>query len=206
MSKLIPKPRPSTTSSEAQKFFSAYLQQSCPPSIRKDIFPVLKNLTNLKNFEQDVIQLPIMSNVSGKFLFSDSVKDSLHDVISESYSFLKQDNRILNDIFKNEISEDEIQSCRNVLKKCPEHQSQCFHDYKNNLHKPPYSYGDTKVPKTKIGLQIDEIFYEIERYTKQQQEFLSCVIPQENGISREEFLSSIIMQTLMIPEKSRNRV
>ena len=53
---------------------------------------------------------------------------------------------------------------------------------------------------------MDKIFYEIERYTKQQQEFLSCVIPQENGISREEFLSSIITQTLMIPEKSRNRV
>ncbi|CAG8622795.1 6238_t:CDS:2, partial [Gigaspora rosea] len=252
---------------------------SCPPSIRKDIFPVRKNLTNLKNFEQDVIQLPITSNVSGKFLFSDSVKDSLHDFISESYSFLKQDNRILNDIFKNEISDDEIQSCGNDhrmdefsiqiyrISICvqlyiipftrnngqnlsinhiepPEHQSQCSHDRKNNLHKPPYSYGDTKVPKTvsrkvdiaiaytpkndpeiilykliceakrpigptngddydkltrslndaynsivKIVLQMDEIFYEIERYTKQQQEFLSCVIPQENGISREEFLS-----------------
>ncbi|CAG8509736.1 3272_t:CDS:1, partial [Scutellospora calospora] len=37
-------------------------------------------------------------------------------------------------------------------------------------------------------------------YTKQQQEFLSCIIPQENGISREEFLSSIIMQTPITPK------
>lgn len=53
---------------------------------------------------------------------------------------------------------------------------------------------------------MDEIFYEIERYTTQQQEILSCVITQENRISREEFLSSIITQTPMTPEKSRNRV
>ncbi|CAG8732166.1 11733_t:CDS:2, partial [Cetraspora pellucida] len=57
----------------------------------------------------------------------------------------------------------------------------------------------------KIVLQMDEIFYEIERYAKQQQKILSCVITQENEISREEFLSSIITQTPMTPEKSRSR-
>ncbi|CAG8553735.1 3920_t:CDS:2, partial [Cetraspora pellucida] len=119
---------------------------SCSPSIKNDIFPVLKNLTNLKNSEQDIIQLPItcnlfckiidtykpskplkncfsannflrLANVSEKFLFSDSVKDSLHDVISKPYFLLQQDNKILNNIFQNEISKDEIQSCGNILKK-----------------------------------------------------------------------------------------
>ncbi|CAG8830281.1 1985_t:CDS:2, partial [Racocetra persica] len=94
---------------------------SCPLSVKKDIFPVLKNLTNLKNFEQNncfsANNFLRLVNVLEKFLFSDSVKDSLHDIILESYSLLQQDNMILNNIFKNEISKDKIQLCENVLKK-----------------------------------------------------------------------------------------